>query len=120
MKKITVLLLGLALAFFVMMSFTRSTENTIQVSSESVISPDNDNCCCPPNWTLFWIDATLYPDDPALKWDNNGDWYVCFKGEWVGNDTPNGNGNDPLYSQSNVKDNNQPCKDDDFNPCLED
>ena len=37
---------------------------------------------------------------------------VHFKGVWLGDSTPQGKGNDSLYEQRNVKDNNYPCRDD--------
>ena len=78
-------------------------------NSDIIIVGNGDNRCCPPNWHLFSLAG--FPDDPALKWDKNGDYWVCFKGGWLGDDTPKGTGNDPLFTQSNVKDNNNPCED---------
>ncbi len=82
-------------------------------SEDPIVQNDRtaeDNNCCPPDWTIF--DLSSWPEDPAFKWDINGDGFVCFRGAWLGDDTPQGEGNDPLLSQSVVKDNNQPCPDD--------
>lgn len=100
-------LLTLALVAFLSMSFTtdhaKANANTVNIDSPSA----SNNTCCPPNWTA----VSLFTGDPALKWDNNGDGVICFKGAWLGNSTPQGNGNDPLFTQSNCKDNNNPCGD---------
>ena len=93
------------------------TSNQVNTSTDTDDAIENsvifttssfDNNCCPPGWVYF--DLEEWPDDPALKWDVNEDMAVCFKGPWVGSKTPKGKGNDPLYEQSNVKDNNYPCK----------
>lgn len=85
--------------------------STEESSYAKVASRFQAKSCCPPKWHLFdlneWIGI-----DPALKWDVNEDGFVCFKGVWLDDNTPQGNGNDPLYEQSNVKDNNYPCKGD--------
>jgi len=75
---------------------------------ENNMNPDKEKCDCPPNWVL--IDLNEWPDDPALFWDKNGDKFVCFKGVDWGGTTPKGKGNDPMWSMSNVKDNNNPLR----------
>ena len=100
-------LLTLALVAFLSMSFTtehaKANSNTVNIEAAA---PGN-NTCCPPNWLV----TPLFPNDPAAKWDNNGDGLICFKASAFGTGTPNGNGNDPAFDESNVKDNNNPCKD---------
>ena len=118
-KKNPLVFLALALIFVLTMSFTTNVNEILQsdqmtLTNSNMIVDGNDNkCCCPPNWFL----TPLLEDDPAEKWDNNRDGWICFKSEGIGNDTPHGNGNDPLFDQSNVKDNNNPCDDDEFNTC---
>jgi hypothetical protein len=99
------IIVGCEFADFALDNQNLSIENNEQVFDNQKAS---NNTCCPPGWTL--IDDNEFPEDPALKWDVNGDGFLCFKGEWLGDETPNGNGNDPLFTQSNVKDNNNPCK----------
>ncbi len=100
-------IITLSLVAFLSMSFTNSTDEATLTALDVEAASPGANTCCPPNWTP-WL---LFGNDPALKWDKNGDNIICFKGAWVGNSTPNGNGNDPLFTQSNCKDNNNPCDD---------
>ena len=86
------------------MSFTNSTVETT-VETINLDAPPSNNTCCPPGWAL----AYLYPNDPAAFWDNNDDGLICWKFSAIGNGTPQGQGNDPAYYQSNVKDNNRRC-----------
>ena len=113
LKKSFPVFLALALLFVLTVSFTTDVNETPQsdqmllTNSDMIMDGNGDNRCCPPNWTRVFI----FNNDPAIKWDNNGDNLVCFKGAWLGDDTPKGKGNDPLFTQSNVKDNNNPCED---------
>ena len=112
-----ILTLLLALGFISMFAIgiasnqVNDSQNTDSTVENSVIltTSNSDNYCCPPGWVFFNLEE--FPEDPALKWDVNEDMSVCFKGPWIGSKTPKGKGNDPLYEQSNVKDNNYPCKD---------
>ncbi len=109
-----------------LMSFTSGPESEradeTTAKSEVVLNDGKDHCCCPPGWILVIPSAS---DDPAWNWDNNGDGFLCAKGflntGHPSDGTPKGKGNysyDPLNQSSiNIKDNNQPCSPDEFNPC---
>lgn len=92
-----------ALVAFVTMSFTNptmeTTVKTVDLDAPPVFT------CCPPGWAL----AYLFVNDPAEFYDNNGDGLICWKFSAIGTGTPLGQGNDPAYYQSNVKDNNNRC-----------
>lgn len=98
-------LLTLALVALFSMSFStdyaKANANTVNIEAAAL----DNNTCCPTNWFL----VGLFPDDPAAQWDINGDGLICWKADLFGTGTPKGNGNDPLFNQSNVKDNNNPC-----------
>lgn len=104
---LAVLAIGLMIAFTLTLTSNDAVaaNDEVTVTNYANLVPASSNACCPPGWTIYWVCC----GDPALKWDKNGDSYVCFKGVWLGGDTPQGKGNDPLFDQSNVKDNNNPC-----------
>lgn len=117
--------LSLLFVGFVAMSFTLSGEGNPEdekTTAEVGIEDAKNHCCCPPGWTLAGVSD---PNDPANARDNNGDGLVCAKGfEQSGHPsdgTPVGKGNysypDLNQSNINVKDNNKPCSDGEFNPC---
>ncbi len=111
---LSALLVPTAVLAIVLMSFSVGSHGEIWHETNTEVNPDaKDQCCCPPGWTV----VGLFPGDPATPWDNNGDGFICSKGAWLGDETPKGKGNDPLFDQSNVKDNNNPCAADDFGPC---
>jgi hypothetical protein len=118
-KKVFTAILSLALVSTLLMSFVSNNQDETQTNNMeiSTLNGNDSNCCCPPGW----LPTSLFPDDPAAKWDRNDDGLLCFKSgdpDSPTGTTPQGNGNDPLFTQSNVKDNNQPCGEDDpFIPC---
>ena len=106
-------LITIALMVIITMSFAsedQSVDKEKIKSSEIELSVNAPKECCPDGWLKFDLE-TAFPEDPALKFDKNGDGYVCFRQiGWTGDDGPKGKGNDPLYN-GNVKDNNNPCRD---------
>ncbi|BDS12834.1 hypothetical protein [Aureispira anguillae] len=106
LKKGFPIFLALTLASIFAMSFATKNNEVSPTVTNSELTANSNNTCCPDKWTRLSISSS----DPAIKWDINGDNYVCFKGTWIGGGTtPQGNGNDPLFDESNVKDNNNPC-----------
>lgn len=75
-------------------------ENDIIDVQEASFRTNDANCCCPPRYHP----TPLEEDDPGAQYDINGDGWICYK-----DIKGNGHGNDPLYEQSSIKDNNQPC-----------
>lgn len=110
----SITLLIAAFALLLLASFSSKKELATQ-QDNLVISQlvDNENnCCCPTGWIISPLipEEFLGHPDGAGKWDNNGDGWICFKNH-------PGNGNDPEFNNSNVKDNNNPCSAGEFGPC---
>lgn len=111
-SSITLLFAAFALLFLV--SFSSKNEAATQndgIETAKMVG-NNNNCCCPTGWFVSPLipEEILGHPDGAGKWDNNGDGWICFK-------IHPGNGNDPEFNNSNVKDNNNPCKPGESGPC---
>lgn len=96
-------LVAIAMLTLGTMSFTNS-ENEIVAETIEMEAPPVFTCC-----PAYWALAYLAPNDPAKFYDNNEDGLICWKFSAIGTGTPLGQGNDPLFFQSNVKDNNSRC-----------
>ncbi len=112
-----------ALLLVLLMSFTLAVKelpagDKASTTSEVTMNDAKDHCCCPPGWTL----SNYQLGGRAETADRNGDGLICSKGfyqtDHPSNGTPNGQGNSPNNPvPTNVKDNNTPCDEGEFNPC---
>jgi hypothetical protein len=91
---------ALMIAGVLFMSFTLHKPETSPEVVTMSVDDNGTNCCCPPHFHPVPLEGD---DDPAAHYDNNADGWICWK------PVNNGHGNDPLYDNGVVKDNNQPC-----------